>query len=77
MLLIIRPMNESTISSEDMSMSTPRAFAETMRPVEVVLQLQGQLVVHVTWMVTSRNEPIFRNRDPVHGRLSPKRLRQR
>ncbi len=47
MLPSMRPMNESTISSAEMSISTPRARSLTIRVGQVVLQRQRQPVVHV------------------------------
>ena len=47
MSAIIRPMKESTISSAEMSISTPLAPWRCDRRGQIVLQLQRQLVVHV------------------------------
>ena len=47
MLPIIRPMNESTMSSEEMSISTPRAFVSAICAGEVVLKGHRQPIVHV------------------------------
>ena len=47
MLPSMRPMNESTISSAEMSISTPAARVATILLREVVLQRQRELVVHV------------------------------
>ena len=47
MLPIIRPMNESTISSAEMSISTPRAPVCDDPLGQVVLQRHREPVVHV------------------------------
>ena len=47
MLSSMRPMKESTISSAEMSISTPRARSATIALRQVVLQRHGEPVVHV------------------------------
>ncbi len=47
MLPIMRPMNESTMSSAEMSIRTPRASVRAIRLCEVVLKGHGQPIVHV------------------------------
>ena len=47
MLASMRPMKESTISSAEMSISTPRARVSAMRVGQVVLQRHRETVVHV------------------------------
>ena len=47
MLPIIRPMNESTMSSAEMSIKTPRAPVVDDPAGQVVLQRHRQAIVHV------------------------------
>ena len=47
MLPIMRPMNESTMSSDEMSIRTPRALRLRDPFGEVVLKGHGQPIVHV------------------------------
>src|ERR1700728_130231 len=60
MLLIMRPMKESTTSSEEMSMSTPRARAATIRLVRASCNCIASWSCISTCTVTRRNRPIFR-----------------
>src|SRR5690242_19798133 len=55
-----RPMNESTISSAEMSISTPRARCWTICWVSSSWSPMTSLSCISTWMVTSRNSPILR-----------------
>ena len=65
MLASIRPMNESTISSEEMSIRTPRAWSETIRFGEVVLQPHREAVVHVDLNRDQQQIAHLQDRDPL------------
>ena len=60
MLPIIRPMNESTMSSEEMSISTPRAPVSAILVVRSSWRAITRRSCMSTWIVTSRNSPIRR-----------------
>jgi hypothetical protein len=60
MLLIMRPMNESTTSSEEMSISTPRARVLTIRWSGPPGASCASRSCMSTWIVTSRKPPILR-----------------
>src|SRR6185312_6841424 len=60
MLLIIRPMKESTTSRDEMSMRTPRAFAATILAVRSSCSCMASWSCISTCTVTRRNRPIFR-----------------
>ena len=54
MLAIIRPMNESTMSSAEMSISTPRAPVSLIRSVRSSCSAITRRSCMSTWIVTSR-----------------------
>ncbi|MNP74162.1 hypothetical protein D3C76_1709940 [compost metagenome] len=58
MLAIIRPMNESTMSSAEISINTPRAEVWSIRAVRSSCRRRASWSCMSTWMVTSRNSPI-------------------
>src|SRR5689334_15962753 len=58
MSLTMRPMNESTISSVEMSMSTPRLAFLTMAFDRSSCSLSAIWSCMSIWIVTSRNSPI-------------------
>src|SRR5947209_3227891 len=60
MLPSIRPINESTISRLEMSISTPWAPVSLMRLVRSSCRAIARRSCMSTWMVTSRNSPIRR-----------------
>ena len=66
MLPSIRPMNESTISSDEMSISTPRAPVVRDPRGEVVLQLQREPVVHVDLDRHQQELAHLEDRDALH-----------
>ena len=71
MLPSIRPMNESTISSAEMSISTPRAPVLDDPLGQVVLQRHRQPVVHVDLDRDQQELAHLEDRDAFHGaRLS-------
>src|SRR5689334_7134521 len=57
--LTMRPMNESTISSVEMSISTPLVAFLTMEFDRSSCSLRAIWSCMSTWMVTSRNSPIL------------------
>src|SRR5687767_10504665 len=59
MLPSMRPMKESTISSDEMSMRTPRAWCLTMLAVRSSCSVMASRSCMSTWMETSRNSPIL------------------
>ena len=64
----IRPMKESTISSAEMSMSTPRlGFHDPVS--QVVLQAEGEPVVHVHLNGGEQKLAHLQNGNPIHGCL--------
>src|SRR3569833_2068278 len=58
-LLIMRPMNESTMSRAEMSISTPLARSLTMRAVRSSCSVIASRSCISTWMVTSSRLPIL------------------
>src|SRR5690348_5445353 len=60
MLASMRPMNESTTSSELMSISTPRAPVREIRSVRSSWRVSASWSCMSTWIVTRRNAPILR-----------------
>ena len=62
----MRPMNESTISSDEISTSTPRAPVSTIRERQVVLQLHRQLIVHVHLDRDQQVRAHLENRNAFH-----------
>ena len=66
MLPSMRPMKESTISSAEMSISTPRARASTIALGQVVLQRHGQPVVHVDLDGDQEAVAHLEDRDALH-----------
>ena len=69
MLASMRPTNESTISSAEMSISTPLAPVFEMRVGQVVLQRQRRLVLHVHLDRDQQAAAHPQDRDAVHGVL--------
>ena len=67
MLPSMRPMNESTISSAEMSISTPRAPVAAMRVGQIVLQLHRQPVVHVDLDRHEQELAHLEDRDAFHA----------
>src|SRR2546421_3261059 len=59
MLASMRPMNESTISSDEMSISTPRARLLTIWLVRSSCRVSASLSCMSTWMETRRNSAIL------------------
>ena len=62
----MRPMNESTISSAEMSISTPRAPVAAIRVGQIVLQLHREPVVHVDLDRHEQALAHLENRDAFH-----------
>uniref|UniRef100_A0A1I7YBM1 PE-PGRS family protein n=1 Tax=Steinernema glaseri TaxID=37863 RepID=A0A1I7YBM1_9BILA len=60
MVPIMRPMKESTMSSAEMSISTPLAEVALMRSDRSSCRVMASWSCMSTWMVTSRNSPICR-----------------
>ena len=60
MLPSMRPMNESTISSAEMSISTPRALVSTILLVRSSCRVMASWSCMSTCMVTSRQSPMRR-----------------
>src|SRR5215471_9605335 len=56
----IRPMNESTISSDEMSINTPRARVLAIPSVKSSCSVRARRSCMSTWIVTSRQSPIFK-----------------
>src|ERR1700722_14578747 len=56
----IRPIKESTTSSAEISISTPRACTLTMRSVRSSCRDMARRSCISTWMLTRRNSPILR-----------------
>src|SRR5687768_11668448 len=75
MFASIRPMNESTRSSDEMSISTPRAPTAAMRVVRSSWSVRASRSSMSTWMLTIRNSPILRmGMRSIGGALPPARL---
>src|SRR3954470_16188220 len=60
MVPIMRPMNESTMSSAEISMRTPRAEVLLMRSDRSSCSVMASWSCMSTWMVTRRKAPIWR-----------------
>ena len=67
MLASMRPMKESTISSAEMSISTPLAPVASIVRRQVVLQRQRQLVLHVDLDGDQQALAHLQDRDAFHG----------
>ena len=67
MLAIMRPMNESTISSAEMSISTPLAPVSLDLRGQIVLQRHRQPVVHVDLDGDEQELAHPQDRDAIHG----------
>ena len=70
MVLSIRPIKESTISSPEISISTPRAGLDDVRG-QLILQRQRQLVMHVHLDGDEQEFLHLQYRNAVHRRPSP------
>src|SRR5262249_42169173 len=81
MFASMRPMNESTISSAEMSISTPRACVSAIRAVRSSWSVIARRSCMSTWMLTSRQSPILRigmrsiPRSPLGGSRSSRQSR--
>src|SRR5262245_11789844 len=60
MFASMRPMKESTISSAEMSIRTPRARVSAMRAVRSSWRVIARRSCMSTWMLTRRQSPILR-----------------
>ena len=76
MLASMRPMKESTTSSAEMSISTPRARSLDDAGGQVVLQRHRELVVHVHLDGDQQELAHLQDRDALH-QPAPSRLRRR
>ena len=70
MLASIRPMKESTISSAEMSISTPCDRCFTICAGKIVLQRERQPVVHVHLNGDEQKLAHLENRYPLHVYLA-------
>ncbi len=66
MLPIMRPMKESTMSSEEMSIRTPRALNRENLIGQVVLKGHDQAIVHINLDGHEEVFPHAENRDMFH-----------